>query len=67
MIALATLTVMRSLVYTNIYCPQCDRKISEVPGSVMPQVRRLAGTLGSGKGYVASCHRCHTLSEIIPV
>ena len=64
--ALVSLTVAAAvIIYTDVRCPCCDRKLMEIPGVSALRVRGLLHAADrSGRGPVVSCGRCGTLCEI---
>jgi hypothetical protein len=69
-VALASLTVSAgaiSFAYTAVHCPKCNRRVMDLPGKPILEVRIVKSeSERSGRGPVTSCKRCRALVEAIP-
>jgi len=65
--ARVTMTIMaiRALVFSVVRCPECGRRIMDVPGEPLVYVRTVAKDQASGMGRIVSCKRCSSLVEVI--
>jgi DNA-directed RNA polymerase subunit RPC12/RpoP len=66
-IAYVTLTaVARVMAYTRTDCTECGHWLALLPGRVLAEVRKVAGTdTRSGRGPVVRCSRCGATFEVI--
>lgn len=66
-VALVSITVSaRAIVFTDVRCPNCRRRIMSVPGTPVIDVRAVRTDADrSGRGRVLGCKRCSTLCEVI--
>jgi len=60
-----TLVAVRALLYSVVRCPECDRRIMDVPGDPHIETRTVDPDRASGRGRVVSCKRCSSLIEVI--
>jgi DNA-directed RNA polymerase subunit RPC12/RpoP len=67
LVASVTLTVTAVVVvYTDVRCPACNRRVMAVPGRPTLEVRvRRSDAERSGRGVVTGCGRCKALIEVI--
>ena len=65
--AAVTITVATVVVvYTDVRCPRCNRRVMAVPGRPLLEVRvRESDQDRSGRGVVTGCGRCKALVEVI--
>ena len=65
-IVTATVCAAASLLtwYTVVRCPWCERRVMEVPGEPMVQVRNVGPHRASGRGRVVAC-RCGRRLEVV--
>jgi hypothetical protein len=55
------------VVYTDVRCPKCNRRVMSLPGSPLLDVRAHSGEADRlGRGVVVACGRCKALIEAIP-
>lgn len=61
------MTVMetRAVVYSEVRCPKCDRRVMDIPGKVLVQTRIVDKDRASGRGRVIVCNRCKAYVEVI--
>jgi phage FluMu protein Com len=55
------------VVYTDVRCPNCNRRVMSLPGVPLLDVRaHRAESDRLGRGAVVRCERCKSLVEAIP-
>lgn len=56
----------RTSAYVAVRCPNCDRRVMDVPSGTTLEVR-VARTVGerTGRGRVVTCQRCHAYVEVL--
>jgi hypothetical protein len=71
-VALASLTSTGTVVaraifaYTKVNCPKCNRRVMDLPGSPILEVRVVKSEAErSGRGPVTTCRRCKSLVEAV--
>ena len=66
-VAQVSMTVVetRAVVYSIVRCPDCDRRIMDVPGEPLIQTRTVTADSASGRGRVVNCKRCNAFVEVI--
>ena len=55
----------RAIVYSIVRCPNCDRRIMDVPGDPEIVTRIVDEMHASGLGRVVPCKRCSNQIEVI--
>jgi ribosomal protein S27E len=67
MAARVTLTVTgaRAIVYSVIRCPNCGRRMVDVPGEPLVSLRTVLPGRASGRGCVIRCDECKNDVEVI--
>jgi hypothetical protein len=60
-----TVMAMRAVCYSVVRCPECDRRIMDVPGKPLILTRLVDANHASGRGRVVACKRCKNLVEVI--
>ena len=60
-----TLMAARAFVYSVVRCPDCYRRLMDVPGDPLIQTRIVEADQASGRGRVVCCKRCSALVEVI--
>jgi uncharacterized protein with PIN domain len=59
-------TVRLAVTFTDVRCPDCNRKLMAIPGSPRIERRTVKNDAErSGRGRVVSCRRCSSLVEVI--
>lgn len=58
-----TVVAIRAAFYSVVRCPNCSRRIMDVPGKPLILARVVESA--SGRGRVVSCKRCKSLVEVI--
>jgi len=66
LVARVTMTVSRAVVFTDVRCPSCQRRVMAIPGKPTLDVRVVQSDADrSGRGRVISCKRCSALLDVI--
>lgn len=67
LVASVTVTVTAVVVvYTEVRCPNCNRRVLDIPGNPLLDVRaHRSPTDRLGRGVVCKCDRCKALVEAI--
>ena len=60
-----TLMAARAFFYSVVRCPECYRRLMDVPGEPHIQTRTVEANRASGRGRVIRCGRCHSDIEVI--
>jgi len=65
--ALVTMTCMaaRAFIYSVVRCPECNRRLMDVPGEPHIETRIVDGDHASGRGRVIRCEKCARDIEVI--
>lgn len=54
-----------AVIYTYVRCPNCKRRVMDVPGKPTVHVRIVDEHRASGRGRVVTCQRCKNFLEVI--